>query len=405
MTAPLWICCHLGAREHYAIPRALHRAQRLRSLITDAWAAPASVPAGLGGAFARLSQRHHPDLADVPVRAFTTALLMREAGWRLRRLEGWHLAIARNQWFQTRAIDALPDDVPDGPGTMLFAHSYSAARIFAEGKRRGWTTVLGQIDPGAEHYELVQRLAASRPEFGPAPPSPPAGYLDDWRNECGLADWIVVNSEWSGESLRRAGVPAAKLKVIPLPYLAEAGAAGFVRTYPEAFTVERPLRALFVGTASVAKGVGELLDAFDTLGGLPVELRLVGDCAMQVPARFVGHPQVTWVGAVDRATVMAHYRACDLLVFPSHSDGFGMAQVEAQGWSLPILASRHCGRVVRDGDNGRLLHDVSANAISDALRWAAGAPRELERFSANSAPLRSAGLAPLTDALLALEPA
>ena len=29
--------------------------------------------------------------------------------------------------------------------------------------------------------------------------------------------------------------------------------------------------------------------------------------------------------AVDRSAVMDYYRACDLLVFPSHSDGFGMA--------------------------------------------------------------------------------
>src|SRR5262245_27619069 len=32
-----WICCHLGAREHYAIPRALFSRGLLDCLITDAW--------------------------------------------------------------------------------------------------------------------------------------------------------------------------------------------------------------------------------------------------------------------------------------------------------------------------------------------------------------------------------
>ena len=35
-------------------------------------------------------------------------------------------------------------------------------------------------------------------------------YFEKWRHECELADWIVVNSDWSRESLIRAGVPRAE---------------------------------------------------------------------------------------------------------------------------------------------------------------------------------------------------
>ena len=38
-----WICCQLGAREHYAIPRALSRLGTLDWLITDAWVPPSSI--------------------------------------------------------------------------------------------------------------------------------------------------------------------------------------------------------------------------------------------------------------------------------------------------------------------------------------------------------------------------
>ena len=287
---------------------------------------------------------------------------------------------------------------------MLFAHSYSARQIFIEAKRRGWTTVLGQIDPGPEHDATQQRLAAEHPEFGPAPSSPPQTYFAQWRHECELADWVVVNSEWSRESLLRAGVPEPKLKTIPLAYEPQ-GDSAFIRHYPSKFTQERPLRVLFVGTASVTKGVGDLLRAFEALGNAPIEMELVGGCAMRVPERLAADRRIRWLGPVDRSTVMEHYRRSDLLVFPSFSDGFGMAQIEALGWALPIVASRHCGRVVRDEETGLLLAEVTPAAIAAALQRAIDAPELLARFSANISGSAVTGMPSLAAALLAIETA
>lgn len=38
-----WRCCQLGAREHYAVPRALLRRDMLGCLLTDAWVSPSSL--------------------------------------------------------------------------------------------------------------------------------------------------------------------------------------------------------------------------------------------------------------------------------------------------------------------------------------------------------------------------
>ena len=46
----------------------------------------------------------------------------------------------------------------------------------------------------------------------------PPEYWGSWREECKLADRIVVNSEWSREGLVRGGVPGEKISVIPLAY-------------------------------------------------------------------------------------------------------------------------------------------------------------------------------------------
>jgi glycosyltransferase involved in cell wall biosynthesis len=355
-------------------------------------------------AFARLGQRHHPELATAPVRSFTRSLIGQELLWRLQGRRDWDLFMARNRWFQRRAAAALPA-MADDQGVMVFAHSYAAGQIFREAKQRGWTTVLGQIDPGPEHYALQERLTAFGSEFAAHGSAPPPAYFDGWRVECELADRIVVNSEWSRQLLVRAEVDSAKIHTLPLAYEAEAGSAPFERVYPARFSPERPLRVLFVGTASPTKGVPELLQATELLSDLPIELRLVGVCAMTMPRRFANDPRILWVGPVDRSTVMAHYRSSDVLVFPSHSDGFGMAQVEAQAWRLPIIASRSCGDVVADGVNGMLLDEISPRAIADAINRVATRPQRLLDYSRRSAGGVRHSLSSLGAALIDLETA
>lgn len=394
-----WVCCQLGAREHYAVPRALHRRGRLALLATDAWVAtPSRWWSSLG--LARLSQRFHPDLGAAPVRDFTGSLVAREALWRVQRRDRWDLMIARNEWFQSRAASVLPDV---SRRMIVFAHSYAAAAVLREGARRGWKTVLGQIDPGPRHYQLQQQLCSEHQEYGPPPEAPPARYFEGWRRECEAADHIVVNSEWSRESLAGAGVDAAKIVTIPLPYAPENATRSFERSYPDHFSAARPLRALFVGSASVIKGTAALLEAVAALDDPRLELALVGGCAMTLPARIARQRGVRWIGPVDRSSVMEYYRASDVLVFPSHSDGFGMAQVEARGWGLPIIASRHCGRVIEDGETGIVLDTVSAESIAAALQRAMDSPSLLASFSRRMQQCPAPGLDALADGLMALE--
>jgi glycosyltransferase involved in cell wall biosynthesis len=404
MTAPRWICCHLGAREHYAIPRALHGAGRLAALITDAWVQPGRAWSTLvGTAVPRLAERWHPDLAAVEVQDFTTALMAREALWRSQP-DGWARSIKRNRWFGARAAAALAGRCDNELPVSVFAHSYSALEIFKVAKARGFATVLGQIDPGPEHF-LIAALAAARwPDYGPPPSPPPASYIDAWREECRLADWIVVNSSWSQELLGRAGIPVGKLRVMPLAYTPPQQDPVPPRVYPQRFDAARPLRLLFVGHVSVTKGAPALLEAMSLIGDVPVQLRMVGSIAMRVPPAFVSHHLVQWIGAVSRGDVMQHYRDADVLVFPSLSDGFGMAQVEAQGWRLPIIASRSCGQVVRHGVNGLLLDEVSPRAIAEAVRQLAADPALLQRLSSAS-QADGSGLSALATALIQLEAA
>jgi glycosyltransferase involved in cell wall biosynthesis len=315
----------------------------------------------------RLSERYSAELASADVHDFTSSLIAHEANWRVSGLQGWPLAIARNQWFQSRAARAV-SAINAPAGTAVLAHSYAALEIFRVAKAKRLTTVLAQIDPGEAHFRILRDVAECWPEFGPALSEPSPDYFSAWREECRLADRIIVNSEWSRNLLTQVLGDDTKINVIPLSYEVEAGDAAFERRYPAAFTPERPLRVLFIGSVATFKGVPELLESLDRLKGSAIELRIVGPMAATIPQRFLDDQRVKWIGSVSRSSVMDYCRDSDVLVFPSHSDGFGMAQVEAQAWRLPIIASRSCGRVVEDGINGLLLPEVSGDAIAAALR-------------------------------------
>ncbi len=100
-----WICCQLGAREHYAIPRALYRRDMLGYLLTDAWIPPSSLLAKICGG--SLADRFHRELSDARVMAFNSSVISFEMLARARRLAEWERIIARNQWFQRKVVGAL----------------------------------------------------------------------------------------------------------------------------------------------------------------------------------------------------------------------------------------------------------------------------------------------------------
>src|SRR5438094_5272391 len=212
-----WICCQLGAREHYAIPRALSRQGSLDQLLTDAWVPPGSPLAALPFG---LRERFHPDLSAAPVQAWNSRLLAFELAARLKRLTGWPLILARNYWFQRKVVTYLSSSQLSVVGSqpILFAYSYAARDIFRFAKTQGWKTILGQIDPGPIEEEIVAAEAEREPSFAPNWTRAPADYWKSWREECDIADRIIVNSEWSRSCLVKAGVNDSKLFVIALAY-------------------------------------------------------------------------------------------------------------------------------------------------------------------------------------------
>jgi glycosyltransferase involved in cell wall biosynthesis len=378
----MWLCSQLGAREHYAIPRALFRQGSLNHLLTDAWAPPGSSLAALP---LGLAERFHTDLTEARVRAWNAGLLAFELTARLKRLSGWPLIVARNHWFQRKVVAYLCNYEPrsNNQEPIVFSYSYAAREIFRFAKSRRWKTVLGQIDPGPFEEEIVASEAEREASLAPDWRRAPADYWKSWREECDVADRIIVNSQWSFDALVRLGIPKEKLSIIPLAFENKVPAI-LPKVYPRAFTATRPLRVLFLGQISLRKGIARLLDVARSFQSQPVEFLMVGPIQITIPEDLRSNRKIRWVGPVTRSNFRNYYDQSDVFILPTLSDGFALTQLEALAHRVPVIASRQCGEVVIDQVNGLLLEQPTAEAIEEALRSCLHNPDRLAQFSDNA---------------------
>jgi len=389
----------MGAREHYSIPRSLHQAGLLSLLITDAWVRPGH-PLGWV-APRRLQERYHADLAQAQVQSWSWESAVRcQCQW--SRYPRWQRFMSQNAWFANKAAASVGSIARrSGSRPILFSYCYTAGPLFRIARANGWTTVLGQIDGGLVEAQLVKELHQASPSAGSAWAPPPNAYWGRWQEELDSADVVLVNSSWSKQCLVNSTyVEPRRIVEVPLAYDPPPDCLEYQRTYPSVFSAERRMRVLFLGQVTVRKGILPLFEAIRLLKGLPVEFWFVGPVAVRIPSDISSHPQVRFVGAVARSEVSAYYRDAHVFVFPTYSDGFGLTQLEAQAWKLPIIASPYCGEVVANNRNGIVLDAVDAEILAVALRRCLAAPGMLEHFSQNAANMDAFSLANLRRRLM-----
>lgn len=346
-------------------------------MVTDAWAAPHSAVPDLLPR--RLRERWHPELHGAPIRAPSFTSTVRSLKDRLTGRTGWDQVMARNAWFQRTAARELR--AIHGGAHTVFSYSYAAGDVFAEAKRREWRTVLGQIDPGPVEARLVADLYEQAGQSHAHQPIPEE-YWALWRREIELADRIVVNSAWSRESLMAEGVPQDKIAIIPLAH--EGTSVAPHRHLPAAFTPERPLRLLFLGQVTLRKGIGAIFEALRLLPEIHLSLDIVGPLQVEVPEAVSSDPRVTIHGPVARSETLAFYESADIFLFPTLSDGFGLTQLEALAAGLPVIASKFCGDVVREGVDGHTLASLEPRELAGLLRDLAADPVRVARLQSGA---------------------
>ncbi|HEX6642785.1 MAG TPA: glycosyltransferase family 4 protein, partial [Thermoanaerobaculia bacterium] len=137
------------------------------------------------------------------------------------------------------------------------------------------------------------------------------------------------------------------------------------------------------------KGVPFFLDALRRSGLADrFHLLLIGEVEEQVQALLAeGSFAFDVLPAVDRFALLPFYLACDLVVLPSHYDGFPNVVIEAMALGRPLLASSIGGveDVATDGEEAFLFAPGDEHACRTAIARAAHADdATLQRMGANA---------------------
>jgi glycosyltransferase involved in cell wall biosynthesis len=259
--------------------------------------------------------------------------------------------------------------------TVFFGYDTGFLEAAAWAKDRGAACVVCQMDPAKTEVDMVRAEEARWPGWARTPLLVPDEYFA-WRQaEWALADIVMVNSKWSRDALMQQGVAAAKIEIVPLAYEPEPVPENTPPPLPRG--ADEPLRVLYLGQVNLRKGVQYLLEAAKELRNA-VRIDIAGPIAISDKA-VVGAPaNVKFHGPVTRDRVQQFYRAADVFVLPTISDGFALTQLEAMSHGLPVVTTPNCGEVVTDGVDGFLVPVRDARALAKALQTLADDPERLE---------------------------
>jgi len=117
-----------------------------------------------------------------------------------------------------------------------------------------------------------------------------------------------------------------------------------------------------------------------------LRLFLLGNGSMAAEIRKILLPvmhQVQFVGQVSQEKLPAYYRAADLYVSASHSDGSSVSLMEALACGLPVLASDIPGNRewLASTQAGKLFPDGDGAALTAGILQIIDQPKELENMS------------------------
>jgi len=134
----------------------------------------------------------------------------------------------------------------------------------------------------------------------------------------------------------------------------------------------RKVKFVYVGRVGIEKNLALLAEAFRALCARRDDAHLViigdGPYRATLEERLAGLP-VTWTGFLEGDALPRAVASCDVKLFPSTTDTWGNAPLEAQASGLPVIVSEVGGpsELMRDGETGIVVSGREVGSLVAAM--------------------------------------
>ena len=370
------LIAQIGARLHYAVPRAFAEMGMLERLVTDISAESAPLrwmrsllPSKILPS--RLQRLLDRQVIGVPHGRISSFPIFALSGLRNPRTHEAH-----TDWYAKRnaRFGHLVTKRGFGNADIVYAFNGAALEIFRAARAEGLAAILDQTAaPFRWNSQMLAEEVLRWPgwEHRPADLDATGRLMEREEAEWKLADQIVCGSQFVAQTVGACGGPTNKCVVIPYPFVVTQAFRQAARTWDRNKNHKR-LRLLFVGTLELRKGVQYLAEAVRRLPPNSVEARLVGlprfsDAVMGELKR-----DFDVLGARPRSEIVEHYRWADVFVLPTLSEGSANVCYEAMAAGLPLITTTNAGSTVEDGKQGLIVPVRDIAALVGAIERLAG---------------------------------
>lgn len=354
------IVYHKGARDYYSVSEVFDKKGSLKFLITDYWFSKWNFLKIFNKSILR---RNNSTINNSKVKSYDFLKIVFTEFSKKRIANKFNKWIFTGKKFTSFVIKNLKNSLEADKNYILWGYTAGNLEVLKEFKNKKNVFLLhNQIDPGLVYYE-IENLPSHKEK---------TNFLNRITEEWDLADVILVNSTYSKKCLVEKNVDENKIIIVPLIYKKV--------NYIQNKEFNEKLNIAFVGNINKLKGFDTFLEVakkqhskfnFIAIGNIHYDENYMNEAKKYVDFK----------GFLDRDSLNGLYKNIDLLLFPTLCDGFGMVQLEAMSFGIPVISSSNCAEVVIDNKNGFISNNT--NEIIDKINYLNQNREQLKDFSNN----------------------
>jgi glycosyltransferase involved in cell wall biosynthesis len=282
----------------------------------------------------------------------TAADIAREAG----RRHNPDVAHVHNTWYAS-SPSVLAALKQTGIPTVVTIHNYRLMCVNGMLLRDGrpCEDCIGRVPwRGVLHRCYHDSAAASS--------SATATAVFGWRRgvSIGFPSLYLAPTDFVRERLLRSGVPG-KCVIVKPHFVEDPGR----RSAPPS----RSRSVLYVGRLSVDKGADDLLEAWETLGDVGLELTYLGDGPLRSSLSKRAIRGTRFLGSVGQREVQRWMLRSRVLIAPSKwYETFGLGVAEAMAAGLPVIVPRKGALAEVAGDAGIATTGGTGSVVEQIIR-------------------------------------